>query len=159
MNRRWSLWDEMRRMQDEMDNMFRAFLSNEPWGRVGLLEGPSSAIAASDFRQPLSDFWEDENEIKVDMEIPGVEKQDIVINAKEGGLEVKVQKKDEYKEEDKKRGFYRLERKYAGFYRYFSLPENADTKGIDATYKNGILKLRIPKKKISETNLKRIEVK
>ena len=63
------------------------------------------------FRKPLTDIWETENEVVASIEIPGVDKKDIDINLTEDKLEIKVEKKHE--KEDKKKGMYRLERSYA----------------------------------------------
>ncbi|MEM5793367.1 MAG: Hsp20/alpha crystallin family protein [Candidatus Aenigmatarchaeota archaeon] len=158
---RWSIWDDIRRMQREMDRMFENFLSHEFQSThlqpVALTENRGDMFPY--FREPLSDILEDEKEMLIKMEMPGVEKDDIIITAKDGGLEIKVQRKDEYKEEDKKKGFYRFERRYSGFYRYFPLPDDADAEKISATYKNGILELKIPKKEGKSEKKKRIEVK
>jgi HSP20 family protein len=51
----------------------------------------------------------------------------------------------ECKDEDKKRGMYRYERKYSGFYRFIALPDGVDTDSIKASYKNGVLEVRVPK--------------
>jgi len=154
---RWSFWDEMRRMQNEMNKMFENFFTNETLLPARISDNINWDL--SNFREPLSDILEDEKDITVKMEVPGVDKNDIVITTKDGGLEIKVQRKDEFKEEDKRKGFYRFERRYSGFYRYLPLPENADTENINATYKNGILELKIPKKQVKEEKRKRIEVK
>ena len=160
----WTIWDEMKRIQGEMDRMFnRFFTATEPFGFASTPMLPSSSITdivRSNYRQPLSDIWETDKEIIVTVELPGVDKKDIQVNLTSDGLEIRVEKKDEYKEEDKKRGMYRLERSYSGFYRHFTLPKNiVDTEKIKATYKNGVLELRIPKRKVEEKKVKRIEVK
>ena len=153
---RWTIWDDIRRMQREMDRMFDNFLERE-FPSTSLIESRFGGI--SNFREPLSDIWEDDKEMRVVMEIPGVDKDDIVVTAKDGGLEIKVQRKDEIKEENKNKGFYRIERRYAGFYRHLPLPSDADVEKISATYKNGILELKIPKKEGKKDKEKRIDIK
>lgn len=165
MMRRYTIWDEMQRIQDEMDSLFGQFFGHDAWGMGRpLLAGPATAPGAKElmptsYRTPLADVWETDKEIKASIEIPGIDKQDIQIHATDGGLEVSVEKKDEHKEEDKKRGIYRFERSYQGFYRFISLPESADKDKIDASYRNGVLELRIPKREIEGKATKRIEVK
>ncbi len=150
----------MKEINNEIDMIFSSFFNREPFRSTEFLEDPESRdLTTRDLRQPLSDILEDDKEITVNMQIPGVEKQDIMITVKDGGIEVKAQKKHEYKEEDKEKGFYRFERRHASFYRYFSLTENADVEDVDASYEDGILKLKIPKKKLKEEERKRIEVK
>lgn len=156
----WNIWDEMRRMQAEMDNLFSRFFRGEPLVRSeGLLEGPGKSLLESNFRQPLADFIDKGNEIVAKVEMPGVDKKDIEINATEDGIEIKAEHKDEYSEEDKKKGRVRIERNYSGFYRYFSLPKGVDTNKVEATCRNGILELRIPKKKGQKEKIRRIKVK
>ena len=73
-----------------------------------------------------------------------MDKKDIDIEITDNNLEVKVEKKAEEKEEDK--DYLRYERSYRGFYRSFPLPEDADKKGIKATYKNGVLEITVKRK-------------
>jgi len=154
LNRRYSIWDEMRRMQQQLDALLDNFFDRSFFARssflapnYGLLEGPATAsdLAVTNYRQPLMDITETDNEFIATLELPGVDKKDIQVNATEDGVEVKVEKKDESKEEDKRRGIYRLERSYAGFYRYIPVPAGVDVNKINATYKNGVLELRMPK--------------
>ena len=148
MVRRYTIWDEMRRMQEEMDRMIDGFFSNEPVGFGGgirLLGGPSTDVQKSNYRQALADVIETDKEVIATVELPGVDKKDIQINATEDGVEIKVEKKDERKEEDKKKGTYRLERSYSGFYRYIPAPDGVDVQNINASYKNGVLELKMPK--------------
>ncbi len=159
--RRRSLWDEMKRMQDEMDSFFDRVLQRGPWFEADIgfpmLSGGESGDL-SNYRQPLADMWETDDEIVTVLEIPGADKEDIKINATEDGVEVKVEKKEEHEEGDKK-GSYKLERSYSGFYRYFSLPEGSDVEKIDASYRNGVLELHIPKTGKAKKKVKKIEVK
>jgi len=159
--RRRNLWDDMRRMQDEMDSLFDRVLQKDPWfeedTEYPMLSGGGSG-ALSNYRQPLADMWETDDEMVTVLEIPGADKEDIKINATEDGVEVKVEKKEEHEEDDKK-GIYRFERSYSGFYRYFSLPEGSDAEKIDAKYQNGVLELHIPKTGITKKKVKKIEVK
>ncbi|RMF07258.1 Hsp20/alpha crystallin family protein [Candidatus Woesearchaeota archaeon] len=152
--RRSTLWDEFIRMQEEMDRLFETFFRGSPFFRrssagTPLLEGPSrraeTGIVESDYRQPLTDIWETDKEVVATVELPGVDKKDIQINATDDGIEIKVEKKDEKKEE--KKGMFRLERVYSGFYRFIPLPANVNADKTAATYKNGVLELRVPKVK------------
>ena len=152
---RRNIWDEMRRMHDDMAKMFDS-MDFGPFKNRGLLPGKQDVIE-SDYRCPLSDVWETDDKIKAQIEVPGVNKDDIKVNATDEGVEVKVEKKDKKKDESK--GNYRYERSYTGFYRYFAMPEYADTENIEASYKDGVLELEIPKKQVEEQKRKQIEVK
>lgn len=140
-----TLWDQMREMQERIDSLFADFFTGEPWsGRAeGLLTGPNTCVPAMNYRHALTDIREDDKEYVATVELPGVEKGDIHVNATEDGVEIKVEKKDEQQSEDKK-GITRMERSYAGFYRFISTP-GADPSKVKAHYKNGILELRIPR--------------
>jgi HSP20 family protein len=162
---RWNrtIWDEMLRMQEEMDRMMEGF-----FGEPGLDEkrapaigysGESGVPALANFAKPLTDIVEDEKSIKASIDLPGVDKKDIEINVTDNIVEVKVEKKAEKKQEDKKKGVYRMERRYAGFYRCFGLPEYADTSKMQAEYKNGVLELDIPKKPEAARKARKIAVK
>lgn len=146
---RRSFWDELDRFHREMDRFFRNFWEES-------LEYESKDIVPRNYREPLTDMWETEKEVIITAELPGVRKEDIEINIKDDGLEIKVEKRDELKEERK--GIYRLERRYAGFYRYIRLPGNVDIEKAEATYNNGVLEIRIPKIR-EEKEGKRIKIK
>ncbi len=145
MVRRWNFWDEMQRLHDSFERLFEGVLP-DAWEARPLLAAPTSReLTPLNYRQALADISESDKEIVATVELPGVEKNDIEITATESGVDIKVEKSDERKEEDKKKGVYRLERDYAGFYRHIPLPDGVDTNNIKANYKNGVLELRIPK--------------
>ncbi len=161
-----SIWDEMARMQEDMDALFDGYIAPRggylmPAG-MPLLEqsqGKSKQqLVPSDYRKPLADIYETDKEFVSVMEMPGVSKEDIRINLTEDAIEVKVEKKAEKKEEDKKKGIYRMERRYAGFYRCLGLPKNVEADKISASYKDGVLELRMPKAEPKDSKLKEIRV-
>ncbi len=155
MRKRHTIWDEMQRIQEEMNSLFNNFWDFEPED-TKLLSGPVESREISKYRQPLADIWETDNEVIATLEMPGVDKNDIQINVNENNLEIKVEKKQE--KEDKKKGMYRLERSYKGFYRRFSLPTNVKADKANATYKNGVLEIKIPKSKEEKEKTKQIKV-
>ena len=152
MDRKWSIWEQMRRMQEEMDRLFEGFADFQPFGtyrnQEALPSHTGNEIVYNNYKQPLADMWETDKDVLATIEIPGVKKDDININIEDDRLEIKVEKKDEFKEEDKKRGMYRLERRYGGYFRTMPLPETVDPNKIKATYSNGVLELRMPKTKV-----------
>ncbi len=92
---------------------------------------------------PNTDITEDEKEYMIRMDIPGMEKNDIKINVQDGRITVTGERKTEEKEE--KKGYVRQERYFGSFYRSFTLPDKLKEDGIQASFKNGVLKLQIPK--------------
>jgi HSP20 family protein len=146
-----SIFDEMRRMQREMESMFDSYLDRGRWSDKQLAERNTS-----NYKQPLADIFETDDAVIATVELPGVDKDNINVEMTTDGIEVKVEKHDEHK--DERQGMYRLERSYSGFYRHIPLPTNIDRDNIEATYKNGVLELRIPKATSNDDTTK-IEVK
>jgi len=104
---------------------------------------------------PAFDIVENEKEYIVSAELPGMEVKDIDVTLSNGILIVKGEKKQEH--EDKGEDYHRIERRYGSFHRSFRIPGKIKTDGVDANYKDGILKLTLPKTEESAT--KKIEVK
>lgn len=100
--------------------------------------------AQADVFTPSVDISEDEKNIYVDADLPGFEQKDIRVNAKGDLLTVSAERNEQTQE--KKKGYLRTERFQGKFYRQMALPTYADVSKIKATYKNGVLKLTVPKK-------------
>jgi HSP20 family protein len=104
---------------------------------------------------PAFDITENEKEFIVTAELPGIDAKDVGVTISEGILTVKGEKKHE--KEDKGDNYHRVERRYGTFSRSFRIPGKIEVDKVDANYKDGILKLTLPKAEGSET--KKIEVK
>lgn len=103
---------------------------------------------------PAVDIFERGDDLLIRAEIPGVEKDDIDINVENNTLSIRGQRRRE-KECDEDRT-YRTERVFGSFVRTFSLPRTVDSSRISASYRNGVLELRLPK--AEEAKPKRIEI-
>lgn len=99
----------------------------------------------SDLRMwsPSVDISEDDNEYLIKMDIPGMDKKDINVNYKDGRLTVTGERKTESKEE--KKDYIRQERYRGSFYRSFTLTDTIKDEEIQASFKDGVLKLVVPK--------------
>lgn len=106
---------------------------------------------------PAEDLQETKKEIIVTFDLPGVDKKDIKLKVTEKEIIVKAEKKEELKE--KRKGFFHQERAYYGFYRQTTLPAAVKPEKAVAEYKNGVLKVKLPKKEIGVKKKKEIEVK
>jgi len=130
----------------EMDNMYDQFF------------GPDFLPSTFLFRKnkwiPNIDISEGKKEITVKAEVPGIEASDFDISLDGRILTIKGEKKDEQKENEET--YYRVERSYGYFSRTIELPAEVDPKKVEASYKRGILKIKIRKTKSSET--KRIQI-
>lgn len=104
---------------------------------------------------PAFDISETEKEYMITGEIPGIDVKDLDITLLDGMLTIKGEKKKE--KEDTDENYHRIERHYGSFQRNFRIPEKVKTDKLDATYKDGVLKLTLPKAEASEA--KKIEVK
>ncbi len=143
------IFDEMRRMQKKMDQLFNAIMTSDY-----LL--PSKTKGKKEMLTPLSDVIEDKDKVKIVMDMPGVDKKDIVIDLTPEGARIVAEKKIEKKES--KKNIKRFERRYAGYVRYIPLPWNVDIDNAKASYKNGVLEIVIPKKGAIKKNKKKIKV-
>jgi len=139
-------WDPFREMEDVFDRYSRAI----GWPRRGTQE----VMATGDWA-PRVDIAEADNEFTIKAEIPEVKKEDVKVTVDSGVLTIRGERKQEKEEKGKK--FHRVERYYGSFTRSFNLPDNVDESKIDASFKDGMLNLRIPKTGAAKP--KAIEVK
>jgi len=103
---------------------------------------------------PPVDIYEDENEFLLKIELPEMSKEDIKVNLNENTLSISGERK--FENEEKRDGYHRVERRYGQFYRSFTLPPNVNTDAIGAQYKDGVLRLTLPKRE--EAKPKQISV-
>jgi HSP20 family protein len=146
----WNPNEEMRRMEEWMNNMFGEF---EPVTSRLLPAGADEEVMKT--ATPSIDIQEIENKILVTADVPGIEKEDITVNIHGDVLEITAQKKKE--KEEKGEGYLRRERSYTKFYRKIALPGEVDPDKVDATLKDGVLKIEMEKSVLPD--VKQIEVK
>lgn len=147
-------FEEFRRMQREMNRAFERFFGSPTERR--LLTGNQGSENMLGFREPLADIKQTDSEVKIALELPGVNKEDIELEVKDNMLCVKAQRSHEIKED--KKGYFRLERRYQGFHRVIPLPTPVKAGEASAEYKNGVLQVSVPKLKVLERKNK-IQIK
>lgn len=103
---------------------------------------------------PAVDIYEDEHNVTVKMEVPGIEQKDIDVRLENNTLTVRGERK--FEKDEKEENFHRIERRYGSFYRAFTLPNTLDPEKVSADYENGVLKVRIARK--AEAKPKQIKV-
>jgi HSP20 family protein len=135
-----------KKLQHKIDNMYEHFL--EPY----FLSPPYSFGKGK--WSPTLDVSEGSKDITIKAEVPGVEAKDFNISIDGRRLTIKGEKRHEH--EEKEKTYYRAERSYGYFSRTIELPVEVDPNKVDASYKRGILKIKLRKTKASET--KRIKV-
>lgn len=142
------LWAPTRRRRgrDWWDSFFESAL--EPWFRESEGFGDERFVPAVDIR-------ETDDKYLIEAELPGIKKEDVHIEVKDGVLTIRGERKHE---EEKKEGNYtRIERAYGQFQRTFTLPVNVEEEKIDAAFKDGILTVELPKGEKAKP--KQIEIK
>jgi HSP20 family protein len=128
----WDPFDEVRRMQEYMEQMMRAFPALE--NRY-----------VSDTLSPLTDVAEEENKVIVTTDLPGIDKENVELNLRDNLLVISAQKGKE--EETEKEGYLRKERSFMRYYREIPLPDYVTEDGATAQLKNGVLTVTLPKTK------------
>ncbi|MBN1532612.1 MAG: Hsp20/alpha crystallin family protein [Spirochaetes bacterium] len=106
---------------------------------------------------PRVDVAEDEKSIQVTAEIPGLTENDIKVTIEKNVLTISGEKKEEKEEKDEKKNTVLSERRYGSFCRSMALPEGIKADAVSAEFKNGVLKIALPKEEAAQP--KRIEVK
>ncbi|HPN84323.1 MAG TPA: Hsp20/alpha crystallin family protein [Victivallales bacterium] len=133
----------------QMDSLISGFFGGH--------ELPIRTESGAGFVNPSFEVAETDTEFNVTAELPGLTEKDVEINLEENILTIKGEKKEEKNE--KKKNYHLYERRYGSFQRSFSLPQNSDADKINASVKNGVLEIKIPKKEPSKAKNKKIEVK
>ena len=108
------------------------------------------------FQMPAINVSENSNGFAIELAAPGLQKEDFSIDLERNTLTVSVSKESEEKEEGK--NYHRREFRFSSFKRAFNLPETVDTEKITADYKEGVLKLNVPKKEEALLKAKQIKV-
>ena len=104
---------------------------------------------------PAVDVYEDTESVRLTAELPGLEHKDVDVRIENGVLTLAGERKLE--DEEKKDNYYRIERRYGAFTRSFTLPTTVDADKVKAEFKNGLLKITLPKRE--EAKPKQIRVK
>src|SRR5689334_16590313 len=138
----------MRRMQEEMDRTFGSFFG-QPWGGGGGTPGITGW-------SPSVDVYEDDKEIVVKAEVPGVEPEDLDVTCTEDALVIRGESR---REEDREEGgWHRTERRFGRFERQIPLPPGTRPDDAQANFRNGVLELRIPKSEEARQRTRRIPI-
>lgn len=135
-----------RTLVSEWDRMMEEFFNLSP-ARLDAEEGRGWA--------PRVDIREEKDRYVADFELPGIEKSEVQVTMENNVLTVTGERRREETREDDK--VHRCERCYGKFARSLRLPDDVDAEKIDAGFKNGVLRIAVPKKE--ETKARAIEIK
>jgi HSP20 family protein len=153
-------WRPFETLWREVDRLFEDFghdIWRSPFRRSVFDIEPLWRRELSWGAAPAMDIVEKDNAYEVTAELPGMEEKDIEVKLANGDLSIKGEKREE--KEEKKKDYYLHERHFGSFERCFRVPETVDTAKIEATFKQGVLRLTLPKKPEAQKAAKKIEVK
>jgi HSP20 family protein len=139
-------------LRTEMDRLFDEFYGDE-FSLGPLFKGIEGL---GDFA-PKMDIDETEKEITVSAELPGLKPEDVDISLDDNILTIQGEKKEEKEEKDKHS--YHMERSFGSFARSVRLPSEVDTGKIDASLKDGLLKITLPKSQEAQEESRKIPIK
>ena len=142
-------WDPFRELADFERGLERFF------GQAPLPKGNGDEPITPAMWEPLTDITEDEKEYLVKLELPEVKKEEVKVTVENGTLRITGERKFEKEEKTKK--VHRVERSYGTFLRAFTLPDGTDGPKVTAEFKEGVLKVHLPK--IDEAKVTTTEVK
>src|SRR5215469_8997033 len=139
---RWDPFREFTTLQDRMNRLFHDSFSDR-----------EDALTTSNFAPPV-DVYEDEHQVTLKIEVPGVDEKDIDVRVENNTLTVHGERK--FEKEEKEENYRRVERQYGSFTRLFTLPNTVDADSIQAHYDKGVLKIQLAKK--AEAKPKQIKI-
>jgi len=129
-------------LQDEVNRLFESSFH----GRAD-----NSALTSW---APAVDIYETENDLVLKADLPDLNEKEIDIRVENNMLTVRGERK--FEQQVKEENYLRIERTYGSFSRSFGLPNTVNTEGINASYKNGVLRVTMPKR--AESKLKQVKV-
>ncbi|SRR5579862_8294684 len=139
---RWEPFREFTTLQDRMNRLFRDSFGED-----------RDALATTTFA-PAVDVYEDEHNVTLKIEVPGIDEKDIDVRVENHTLTISGERK--FEKEEKEENYRRVERQYGSFTRSFTLPNTVDTENVTANYDKGILNIKLAKK--AEAKPKQIKV-
>jgi len=140
---RWEPFRGVNEIQGEMNRLLDSF-----FGR------PATLVAGERMWAPLADMYETKDDLLVTFELPGVREKEVSVSITGDVLTVKGERRFERDVEDE--GFHRLERVYGKFERSMPLPIPVQADKVKATYRDGVLEIRLPK--VEEVKPKEIKI-
>jgi HSP20 family protein len=142
---KWNSFGELDEMQNRLGGLFAGF---------PIRMGNGENLRLADW-SPQVDITEDDQEYLVKTDLPEIKKDDVKVIVENGILSISGERKSE--KEEKKKRYHRIERSYGSFERSFTLPENAEGTKVSAEFKEGVLKVHLPKS--ASAKPKKMEVK
>lgn len=145
-------WEPFRELDDFVSRCSPLF------GRLPAAWSANAALEAADAPtwRPVANISETETEYLIKAELPEVSKEDVKVTVDEGVITISGERKNEVEHKDEKQ--HRVESFYGSFARSFRLPDDADVAAIQAESRNGVLKVRVPKKPAARARTVEVQV-
>lgn len=141
---RWDPFRNLSSLQDQVNRLFETSFK---------AHADNSALTSW---APAVDIYETENELVIKADLPDVVEKDVDVRVENHMLTIRGERK--FEESVKEDNYLRVERAYGSFSRSFSLPNTVNTEAIQATYKDGVLKVVLPKRAESKPKQVKINV-
>ena len=138
-------------LQREMNSLFDNFFRGFDLAPRGLAAGAMGIFS------PSIDVKENDKEFIIKAELPGVEEKDIDVTVTNDSVTIKGEKKEE--KEDKDKNYYYMERSYGSFSRVIPLEAEIESNKAEASFKNGILDIKIPKNQSAKAKGTKVPIK
>jgi HSP20 family protein len=141
---RWDPFRDVLALQNRMNSLFQDY---------NRAQGEGDTLATAAFVPPV-DVYEDEHNIVLKLEVPGMKESDLDIQLENNLLTVRGERK--FEKEEKEENFHRIERRYGNFYRSFTIPNTVNAENVKASYDAGVLRIELEKR--AEAKPKQIKV-
>lgn len=141
---RWDPFRDVVTLQNRLNSLFQDYNRNE-----------GEPVAAASFIPPV-DIYEDDHQIVLKLEVPGMKQEDLDIQLENNNLTVRGERK--FESEEKEENFHRIERRYGSFFRAFTIPNTVNADSVKADYDAGVLRIQLEKRAEAKPKQIRVEV-
>jgi len=141
---RYDPFRDLRTLQEEVNRLFSTNLTRD-FGEESIGRGAWS---------PSVDIYENKDHIVLEAELPGMSREDFDLSVENNVITLRGERR--FEKADETDNYHRVERSYGSFTRSFTLPQTVSAEGATAEYRNGVLRVTLPKRE--ETKARRIEV-
>jgi HSP20 family protein len=141
---RYDPFRDLRTLQDEVNRLFSTNITRA-FGDEGIARGAWN---------PSVDIYENKDQIVLEAELPGMNREDFDLTVENNVITLRGERRFEKKDDGD--NYHRVERSYGSFTRSFTLPQTVSAEGAQAEYRNGVLRVTLPKRE--EVKARRIEI-
>lgn len=147
--------DYFHSFREQLDRLFNEFWSEFPGGGPGSLARFENRLGVF---TPSIEVSEDKEHVKVQAELPGLSESDIQLTLTANGEQLILKGEKKFEEERKEESFYRSERLYGSFQRVINLPARVNAEKVNATFKDGVLTVKLAKLPETESGSRQIRI-